>query len=68
MAKIDPLYEIEFMIHDLGGRYTTYVDSIADIKDGFWVTKEGSFTKGSDCYAYIMPHMVKYVLKTDISI
>lgn len=56
--------EIEFMIHEFGGKYTTYAERITDIKDGFWVNKEGQFTNGIDCYAYILPHMIKRILAT----
>jgi len=58
-------FEVEFKIHDLAGRWTTYVDRIADVKDGFWSNKEGQFTKASDNYAFILPHMITYILKIE---
>ena len=56
-------YEIEFKMSTRGGYYTTYAKSLFDAISGFWVTKDGQFTKASDCYAFILPHMISYILK-----
>ena len=56
-------FEIEYKISSTGGIFTTYADNLSDIKDGFWVTKDGQFTKATDNHAFILPHMIRYILK-----
>lgn len=56
-------FEIEYEL--MGRMHTTYADRIQDIRNGFWVTKVGQFTKGSDCYSFILPHMINYIFKID---
>ena len=49
---------------------TAYVDSeggIADFKDGFWITKNGKFTKGAHCVFWIPPSSIQYVVKIKVA-
>lgn len=55
--------EIEFKISPDGGIYTTYVDRLSDIREGFWVTKDGLFTKDSDRCYFILPYMVRRIAR-----
>jgi len=60
MSKI----RCKFRIGDLFP-YTIYVDSLATVKDGFWVNEDGEITNGSDIKTYIMPHNIIELSKVD---
>lgn len=43
----------------------TFVPSIADIKEGFWVNGVKEFTKKEDCKYWIPPSQIMYVEKIE---
>jgi hypothetical protein len=53
-------YEVMFSNREFA--HITHTVCLSDVKDGFWVTKDGQFTMGSDCYSFILPHMIKSIL------
>lgn len=55
-------YKVEFMTHDLGGRFTAYFDRLSQFEKGFYVNRDGipdtSLSVGN---VFVMPHMIKLV-------
>jgi hypothetical protein len=41
---------------------------LEDFKDGFWITAQGRFTKGSDSHYWIPPSTIKYIAKDRVPI
>ena len=41
-------------------------DSLADLKDGFWINDDLEFTKGSDCRYWIPVSVIKLIEKDTI--
>lgn len=62
MGMNDKRLKIFYRMAISGEVYTTYVNNLSDVKDGFWITREGQFTKKSDNYAFVLPHMINHIL------
>jgi hypothetical protein len=43
--------------------YTVFVNSLDVVKDGFWITKNGDYTNGDDCYEWIPPSKILIIRK-----
>ena len=56
-------YRCRFILEASWGVMETYVPSIGDIKDGFWVNNNYQFTTGSDCDYWVPPASILYVRK-----
>jgi hypothetical protein len=41
-------------------------EGIAAFKDGFWITADLKYTKGSDCRYWIPPTVIEYVAKDSV--
>lgn len=54
------VYRCEFTMHGIG-RYVRCEDGLAAFKDGFWITDEYQYTKGSDARFWIPPSAILYV-------
>lgn len=54
------VYRCEFIMHGIG-RCVRCKDGLAAFKDGFWITSEYQFTKGSDALFWIPPSAILYV-------
>lgn len=57
------MYEANFIIKNEVYEQYIQTDCLEDIKDGFWITNDYKFTKGSDSYMFILPHQIKYIIK-----
>lgn len=56
-------FEVEFRIVQSAVLTTIYAVQLSDVTNGFWITSKDEFTKGSDAYMFILPHMINYIRK-----
>ena len=58
-------YRCEYNASDIVSNPRRYVrvDTLADVKDGFWLNPYYEFTKGEDACFWIPPSAIRYVQK-----
>lgn len=57
-------YRCEFTFHN-DDRYVC-ADSLAELKDGFWITAEYGYTKGDKARYWIPPSAISYIAKDQV--
>ncbi len=51
----------------LGSRMTATANSLAELKDGFWVDQYHRYTHGADAKVWIAPASISYIEKVTLS-